>query len=389
MPERIAGELLAAASRLRHELRGLRFGPPVSHVYDPLDYARRGYESYVRAFANAPKRVLFVGMNPGPVRDGADRRAVRRRPDGARLAAASRRRSAGRRPSTRSDRCRASRVRAARSAAPASGAPSRSASASRSASSPTTSSRTTARSRSSRRAAAIARPTSCPSASARRCFAPATRTCAGWCAALEPEWVIGIGAFAEARAREALPGARVGRITHPSPANPRAQENWGGAGAATSWPRSGSGPLAGGEHETECGWRALALALAAIALSAATRAPTRTGRRPGDAPSPRRARSRRRRAPRRTSCSSSETAWAISTVTAARILDGQLRGQTRRGEPARVRAPALRRALQDLQHEPAGAGVVRHDDRDHHRLEDDAPACSPSTRACRSAITAR
>jgi single-strand selective monofunctional uracil DNA glycosylase len=44
--------------------------------------------------------------------------------------------------------------------------------------------------------------------------------------ALEPEWVIGIGAFAEARARQALPGARIGRITHPSPANPRAARNW-------------------------------------------------------------------------------------------------------------------------------------------------------------------
>jgi single-strand selective monofunctional uracil DNA glycosylase len=46
--------------------------------------------------------------------------------------------------------------------------------------------------------------------------------------ALEPEWVIGIGAFAEARARDVLPGLRIGRITHPSPANPRAGRNWSG-----------------------------------------------------------------------------------------------------------------------------------------------------------------
>jgi single-strand selective monofunctional uracil DNA glycosylase len=40
--------------------------------------------------------------------------------------------------------------------------------------------------------------------------------------------VVGVGAFAEARAREALGEAvRVGRILHPSPANPRAHRDWG------------------------------------------------------------------------------------------------------------------------------------------------------------------
>lgn len=52
---------------------------------------------------------------------------------------------------------------------------------------------------------------------------------------LQPQWVIGVGAFAEAcalRAREALSGAfQVGRILHPSPASPAANRDW--AGAAT------------------------------------------------------------------------------------------------------------------------------------------------------------
>lgn len=50
---------------------------------------------------------------------------------------------------------------------------------------------------------------------------------------LEPEWLIGIGAFAEARAREALAGRdlRIGRILHPSPASPAANRDW--AGTAT------------------------------------------------------------------------------------------------------------------------------------------------------------
>jgi single-strand selective monofunctional uracil DNA glycosylase len=47
---------------------------------------------------------------------------------------------------------------------------------------------------------------------------------------LEPVMVIGVGAFAEDRAREALAGSAVkfGRILHPSPASPLANNDWGG-----------------------------------------------------------------------------------------------------------------------------------------------------------------
>ncbi|EXI83366.1 MAG: Uracil DNA glycosylase superfamily protein [Candidatus Accumulibacter sp. BA-94] len=46
--------------------------------------------------------------------------------------------------------------------------------------------------------------------------------------ALQPEWVIGVGAFAETRAREALAGTTVGvgRVLHPSPASPAANRGW-------------------------------------------------------------------------------------------------------------------------------------------------------------------
>jgi single-strand selective monofunctional uracil DNA glycosylase len=46
---------------------------------------------------------------------------------------------------------------------------------------------------------------------------------------LAPEWVIGIGAFAEKRARQALESAQVsfGSILHPSPASPQANRGWG------------------------------------------------------------------------------------------------------------------------------------------------------------------
>jgi single-strand selective monofunctional uracil DNA glycosylase len=62
----ISREILAATERLTERLGGLRFAMPVSHVYNPLDYAREPHERYVSRFANSLKRVLFMGMNPGP-----------------------------------------------------------------------------------------------------------------------------------------------------------------------------------------------------------------------------------------------------------------------------------------------------------------------------------
>ncbi|XP_032060591.1 single-strand selective monofunctional uracil DNA glycosylase, partial [Aythya fuligula] len=42
------------------------FGAPVSHVYRPLDYAWEPHRHFVRRYCRGPKRVLFLGMNPGP-----------------------------------------------------------------------------------------------------------------------------------------------------------------------------------------------------------------------------------------------------------------------------------------------------------------------------------
>jgi single-strand selective monofunctional uracil DNA glycosylase len=46
---------------------------------------------------------------------------------------------------------------------------------------------------------------------------------------LKPEYVLGVGAFAETRAREALSGlnVKVATLLHPSPASPRANKGWG------------------------------------------------------------------------------------------------------------------------------------------------------------------
>jgi single-strand selective monofunctional uracil DNA glycosylase len=61
-----ADRLLHAERRLSRDLAGLRFGAPVTHVYDPLTYARKPHARYVRRFARTPVRVVYLGMNPGP-----------------------------------------------------------------------------------------------------------------------------------------------------------------------------------------------------------------------------------------------------------------------------------------------------------------------------------
>ncbi len=62
-----ADALIAAADTLRRALRPLRFSPPVTHVYNPLEYAWEPHCTYLRKFAGAGrKKGIFLGMNPGP-----------------------------------------------------------------------------------------------------------------------------------------------------------------------------------------------------------------------------------------------------------------------------------------------------------------------------------
>src|SRR5947209_8103002 len=62
----ISKQLIRAAKTLRAEMEGLKFAAPVSHVYNPLGYAWSGHEAYLREYGNSRKRVVFLGMNPGP-----------------------------------------------------------------------------------------------------------------------------------------------------------------------------------------------------------------------------------------------------------------------------------------------------------------------------------
>jgi single-strand selective monofunctional uracil DNA glycosylase len=44
----------------------LQFRDPVSHVYNPLDYARKAHDLYYHRYGGRPKEIVLLGMNPGP-----------------------------------------------------------------------------------------------------------------------------------------------------------------------------------------------------------------------------------------------------------------------------------------------------------------------------------
>lgn len=58
-PVRISRALSRAVSKLA-------FASPVTHVYDPLAYARARHEEYLERYARPGCEALLVGMNPGP-----------------------------------------------------------------------------------------------------------------------------------------------------------------------------------------------------------------------------------------------------------------------------------------------------------------------------------
>lgn len=52
--------------QLRDAVDALSFSPPVTHVYNPLRYAWAPHQAYLKRFAAGPREVLLLGMNPGP-----------------------------------------------------------------------------------------------------------------------------------------------------------------------------------------------------------------------------------------------------------------------------------------------------------------------------------
>lgn len=58
--------ILEAADRLASACDRMRFSGAAHFVYNPLKYARPGYAAYVDRYGGGRKRVVLVGMNPGP-----------------------------------------------------------------------------------------------------------------------------------------------------------------------------------------------------------------------------------------------------------------------------------------------------------------------------------
>jgi len=222
-----AARLRSAAQRLCRDVEALRFAAPVSHVYNPLRYAGRGYAAYLDAYATGRRRVIFLGMNPGPfgmaqtgvpfgdvgmVRDFLGIQARVGRPD-------------PEHPKRRVEGfdCTRSEVSGTRvwgAIAEHWGSPKRFFRRHFIANyCPLAFLEDSGRNRT---------PDKLPAAERAALFAACDRHLLRMVEVLEPEWVIGIGAFAEGRARETLAtrGVKTARILHPSPASPLANRGW-------------------------------------------------------------------------------------------------------------------------------------------------------------------
>jgi single-strand selective monofunctional uracil DNA glycosylase len=62
----VSTALIAAATELRREVGSMTFAPPVAYVYNPLDYAWLPHLCYLSKWGHSTRKVLFLGMNPGP-----------------------------------------------------------------------------------------------------------------------------------------------------------------------------------------------------------------------------------------------------------------------------------------------------------------------------------
>jgi single-strand selective monofunctional uracil DNA glycosylase len=212
---------------LVRDVSRLRFGPPVDCVYNPLEYARALYDTYLERFGQAPREVLLLGMNPGPwgmVQTGIPFGAVSAVRDWLRIDASVKRpqREHPARPVTglACPREEVSGVRLWSWARDCFGTPER----------------------------FFGRffvanycplaflepggrnltPDKLPAQDRRPLLEACDRALRETVAYFRPRFVIGVGAFAEARIRQACNGAdiTIGQILHPSPASPRANRGW-------------------------------------------------------------------------------------------------------------------------------------------------------------------
>lgn len=225
----VSAKLLQAAKTLRGDVDRLRFSSPVEYVYNPLGYAWEAHREYLERFADSPKRVIFLGMNPGPwgmAQTGVPFGEIAAVRDWMGLQGRVGKPAAEhpKRPVTGLD-CPRSEVSGRRLwgwAADRFGSPE----------------------------AFFERffilnycplsfmegetgrnriPEKLPKEERTPLFAACDRALRATLEALEPTWVVGVGAFAEKCASRVLGGdttIRVGRVLHPSPASPKANRGW-------------------------------------------------------------------------------------------------------------------------------------------------------------------
>lgn len=64
--ENVSQQLLSVEQNLAIEVGKITFRSPVEYVYNPLEYAFNIHTMYVEKYCNTVKKILFLGMNPGP-----------------------------------------------------------------------------------------------------------------------------------------------------------------------------------------------------------------------------------------------------------------------------------------------------------------------------------
>jgi single-strand selective monofunctional uracil DNA glycosylase len=219
--------LVDIARDLSSEVDRLKFAPPVTHVYNPLDYAWSAHLRYLELYGRGPKEILFLGMNPGPwgmaqtgvpfgevtaVRDWLNIVAPIRRPDP----------EHPKRP-VLGLACTRSEVSGSRLwgwARDLFSTPERFFTDFFVANyCPLTFMEASGRNRT---------PDKLPAAERDDLLEACDRALRRTVEELQPRLVVGVGAFAEGRAKTALEGSGVaiGRILHPSPASPAANLGW-------------------------------------------------------------------------------------------------------------------------------------------------------------------
>ncbi|MCP4290698.1 MAG: single-stranded DNA-binding protein [bacterium] len=62
----VANQVLEASATLCDAVDRLKFTDPVAYVYNPLRYAWSMHEKYIRTWGDSRRKVLMLGMNPGP-----------------------------------------------------------------------------------------------------------------------------------------------------------------------------------------------------------------------------------------------------------------------------------------------------------------------------------